>query len=648
MARYRVRFVFTGDPVDGDSLTITTSDGPWVFNFNTTGLGGNAVRIAPGILQETNYNLRESFRIEYNVPSGNIYDVGAGADVSDITGEFTSAPTISGTVANLAVSVVEMAPNLNILTATIDANVADTCDKSDVIVVSDVPFTSVTAPAGFEATFAATTSYRIVGLDRNRYYGIAILNDDGKTATKGIITPSYLNTGNIDVAVGNNDVIITNFLNGVEPMEYSLDGINYDTNNIFSNLTADDYTLYIRDAWGCETTTTFTIEATDDGEINIPDPYFFYSKANSLRMAKREEWDEAVIFKNSSNTLSCETVDDISYAEKHRFRSTDTIVIQFKTNYADIAVNTINFEDDSTENIPLTQVSANMGVKESLDCKLVSIGTNTFGVYFITGKRYNYDTGADLSDDYVLNGSLPQFAQVGGRITLSNVTYTITNVSLNEDLDVEQIEIESGFLTAGDSIVKSIYNIYDYEVFEASIPCLGKTEFSVQIYYGAILQRQSETIIVDDISTDLIHIAWSMEENTDFVYSTGIQPFARPRFDTIKAGLKNQGEAYETDTDSITISTDNYEVDVITFLPLTKEMARKVVLWLSSHNITIQGVSYRKDTIEMEDLERSNYYVVTATLVLRGTAIYEDRIGTSNVQIPQLIQTESDSFISGT
>jgi hypothetical protein len=639
MARYKIQIVFSGNPNDLDTLDITVQGSSvFEFTFQVPGTGTfNPVNIATPF-QATVYNLSEAFRVYYNL-SG-IYQTSKGADIFDIEGEFADIPVAATTPTNVVVNVTLVADPIAITNLVYQTNGTSPCSLVDLVITADNPFDETISPIA--ETFADTTTHTMVGVSRGQFLKVGIRDSNGQTDYANTNSPSVLNTGNISLEVLNNSVVVSDTTSGLT-LEYSLDDANWQTSNIFNNLIAQTYTLYVRDQLGCKINTQFTITEADDGVIEIPDPYFFYSKANPLRVADRlGQWDDVSIFHNNTNSLSCESREDVVYSEKHRYKSVDVIPLQVKNNYDDLQI--ITTDDQAVQT--LTKVSNNIGNKLSQDCKVVEIGTSTFGIYFISGKTYNYDTGADLLDDYVLNGKLPPYGKIGQRITINNIAYTVEDITFNEDVDAEQLVISSSSLSGvTDAIVKAIYNIYDYEVYECLISCAGREEFSVEFWYNGILQKKSELVLVDDVSENLVHIAWSMNFNTDFIYSSGIQPFARIPVDTIKAGIKNEGETYETDTDAILIDSNNYELDTVTFLPVTKEMARKLILWLSSQELTIQGVGYTKEGVELEPLERSNLYVVTATLVLRGSGLFEDRVSTATQEIVELIKTDSDDFI---
>lgn len=643
MAKYRVQITFTGNPNAADELIIKDALGGNLFVFTfyvppSSSPGVTGVRV-DSPFQATNYNLRESFRVRYNL-SG-YYSVSPGADVTTIEGEFPDgSPTTDTLPTNVTVTYTLLADPFAITSTSFTANGTDVCGKVDLVVNTDNNFNEVVSPVA--ETFTDTNTHTITNLDRQRFYNIVLRDSNGQTVSKNLRMPSYLTLANITVEIISNSVYITDSLSGLA-LEYSLDNSNWQSENVFTNLVTDDYTLYIRDQFGCSINTTFKIIESVDSVITIPDPYFKYSKMNPLRIADRVgQWDEVTVFRNADNTLSCEELDDVAYGEIQRFRSSDVISMKVRSNYDDLDVITT---DDSTSQTPI-QLTANIGNKIAQDCKVVDLGDYRFGVYFISGKTYNYDTLADLGEDYVLGGKLPLWAKVGQVVTIDSINYPIEEVELNEELNVEHFIISSTNLS-GDSneIIKAIYNIEDYEVYEFLIPCVGRDEFSVEIWYDGSLQKKSESILVDDVSENLIHIQWEMNFNTDYLFLGGTVPYARMLVDTIKAGIKNEGEAFETDTDSKLIDSNNFEVDVIKFLPVTKELARHLIMWLSCQELTIRGIPYRKESIELESLERSNLYVVSATLIVRNSGLDEENSSIAEQEILELLVTESDEFI---
>lgn len=58
---------------------------------------------------------------------------------------------------------------------------------------------------------------------------------------------------------GNNGSVKAKASGGATPYSYSIDGATYQSSNIFSGLTAGNYTLYVKDALGCSSSVAFTI-----------------------------------------------------------------------------------------------------------------------------------------------------------------------------------------------------------------------------------------------------------------------------------------------------------------------------------------------------------------------------------------------------
>ena len=642
MARYKISFTFSGQPANGDTLRIDAPGGTqvFIFNFYTQGSGvpaTNPVLIDPGgVFQATIYNLSEAFRVAYNL-SGT-YVTSRGADIYDIEGEFAVQPVEQIGITNMTTSVTLVVDAVRIISWSFSENATNACSLIDIDIVGSSNFNELLAP--YTDTFANTTTYTVTGVDRSRVINVQVKDSNGAVAIRNIQTPSYLNAGLIEINVQNNTLIVGSFTSLLN-LEYSLDNQNWQTDNTFNGLTNGDYTLYVRDQYGCQISATFQIAEGVDGVITIPTDYFLYSKQNPLRMAKRETWNGLTIHKNSRNTLACEGLEDVAYQGRFYVKTGDTINLSIKSNYSDLAVRTTNDSASQT----LVQKTANMGVRESMDCKLVDLENNVWGVYFISGKRYNYDSGADLLDDYVLNGGLPQFATVGGIITIGGFNYTIDNISYNDELDVDQLEINSTALTAGDSIVKAVYDAFPYEVYEVAINPDGRPDFQVEIYFNGAVQYISEIISRDDISENLVKIEWEMYYNTDLFWATGFKGEARAYIDKIDASLKNENEKYETDIDVIQTDSSNFEVDKIKFLPVSKEVMRHMILWLSSSVVEINGIGYVKDAIEIEQLGRSNLYVLTATMIIRGSGLAQDSIGRATSEIPDLIQTGDDEYI---
>ena len=72
------------------------------------------------------------------------------------------------------------------------------------------------------------------------------------------LNPSVVKT-DVSCNGGNNGIITVSVSNGTTPFQYSLDGTNYQTSNIFNGLTAGSYTVYVKDNNTCNGTVSVII-----------------------------------------------------------------------------------------------------------------------------------------------------------------------------------------------------------------------------------------------------------------------------------------------------------------------------------------------------------------------------------------------------
>jgi len=83
------------------------------------------------------------------------------------------------------------------------------------------------------------------------------------TATITLVARAAFNpsvqTTHVSCYGGNNGMLTVTNVNGTAPYQYSIDGINYQASNVFSNLVAGTYTVYVIDANNCSGFTTKTI-----------------------------------------------------------------------------------------------------------------------------------------------------------------------------------------------------------------------------------------------------------------------------------------------------------------------------------------------------------------------------------------------------
>ena len=79
-----------------------------------------------------------------------------------------------------------------------------------------------------------------------------------------------------DEVCGDDGSLTVAATDGLEPIEYSLDGVNYQSSNVFNGLSDGSYTIHATDANGCEAATTVTIASAPVAELNIICPPTYY------------------------------------------------------------------------------------------------------------------------------------------------------------------------------------------------------------------------------------------------------------------------------------------------------------------------------------------------------------------------------------
>lgn len=457
-------------------------------------------------------------------------------------------------------------------------------------------------------------------------------------------TPSNFFPSGINLIINDNPAGSSVEIRAAAPFlefTYSLDGINYQSGNVFSNLIGGTYRAYVKDQYGCVTYKDFEL---DSFGINIP--FFYVSETNSIRFANRVTWADCGNYKNDFNTLSCEADVKIPYKEIQQFQACDVITTQFKSNYVTNAVSVNGVE------FPLTKKTSFMRRKDKRDAVLCNLGDGSTrtGIYFNSGNLYDYDTGDDIGD-YTLNGALPEWGKAGNYVKHPNGNwYLIEDVVYLESKAAEVLVISTGVAPIFDfnTQVSCFYNLQNYEVYEFTIDfeAYNNSDVEVRILatdsYFDDLEFLSELIMVRTRHLNTVEVQYSNNENTDIYYATGIFNKIRMPLESKVGKPIDETEIYNTDTDTILLSTDVRKSDVFTFGDVTKQMMWKLVAALSHSNVRLDGVDYVKQSIEVDNVsEQTNLYSVKATMILASSAYRSGglQFDESGVEIPALIPT---------
>jgi len=478
------------------------------------------------------------------------------------------------------------------------------------------------------------------------------------TISQSYRTPDLLNPANFNVQVNNSPNGATLIVNYQEPygltLQFSLNGINYQSENTFVGIAPGSYTLYIKDQFGCVKTLTFTVDEIQSSRL----PFFYISKSNSIRFANRINFSDAGNYRNDENTLSCEVNVRLPYKEIQQFQTADIITTQFKSNYNENLAYVI-LSDGTEIQIPVFLKSNNIGVTDSRDAIKVNLGDNKTGIYFQSGNIYDYGTGAVI-EPYSLNGTLPQWASFGNYFQVDGAWYLIDNIIYDETFQADVIVINSQYTGAPMNVIAgAVYDLFNYEVYEFTIDMVNYQNQNITVRINnndttfGNLTHISERINVQVRQLGTVEIRYSNPDNTDIFYSTGITNIIRLPIDRVSAVSNQDIETYNTDTSVVLLNSDVYEMDKFTFLPVTKEIMRKLVQALSHKTLQIDGVYYVSNAPADFDvaLGETNLYVVSANLVKTGgvfssnSGSINDITDSTNVEIPGLLDIGNGGFV---
>lgn len=581
---------FYGNVAINQSFTISYLEGGVKRRITYTVVGqrltNNQVSIGSdvggfGTSKQTSFNFASAFNADYGA-------VGFGAtvpfysllDVYDVTikapdafknpnfetfiDEFSLSPS-NGAV-TFVLGYEQPLEVIKINTISFVADPTDRCNKIKAVVTTNYQATNIASP--YNAS--VNTNPFEIELDRNSNYIVTVANLF-TNASSGISTPPLLDIASVIVTVNSNPYsnsinITYNGMIGLA-LEYSLDGVNWQYENNFEGLLSGEFTLYVRDQYGCQKTKVFIIESSF---TKIYVPYFYCSKSNSIRYAYRINFGDAGNYKNDENTLSYEADVLLPYMQEQLLQSADVITTQIKSNYILNRVWVIQSNGNEIE-VPVVKKTNNIGRKDSRDARIVNLGSNQSGVFFLSGNTYDYDTNQSIGN-YTLNGLLPIYGKVGNWVQLNGVYYEITNVYYDENYNADVLvfnKVYNGPIS--NIIVKSEYNFEEFEVYEFTIDMVDYIDQKIQIKIQATddsftaINMLSEVIHVKVKHEETLEIKYYNDNNNDIFYQTGIRHTLRIPFTKVSGKNIQSNETYRTDTTAIVLSSEIHEANVFLF-----------------------------------------------------------------------------------
>lgn len=431
--------------------------------------------------------------------------------------------------------------------------------------------------------------------------------------------------------------------------EYSINGTQWNTTGYFDGLLTGDYTLHVRDQFGCVKTKDFVLD-----QFGINNPFLVVSRANSFLFKNLVTHEDCGNYKNEDNVLSNEEDVIKPYTEAVLFQSCDIITTQFKSNFATRFANIRVKNPDGTLAVygqSIEQKTDYMRRKDRRDALKFSLGDGTgrSGIYFTSGNVYNYDTGADIGD-YVLNGGLPEWGIAGNFVKVGSSWLLIEDVIYREERNAEVLVV-SGIVTIGADVefeASSFYNLHNYEVYEftADMDQFIDKCFDVQIRnVDPVFGEREHISEVNHVKVrweNTIEVIYWNRNNTDIFYGTGIRHKMRLLKEFIEADFKDNTDVHETDTDVILLEETLHHIVRFGFQPLTTGRMRQVYTALSHTDVLLNEVQYVKDSIEKTGpLEDTNLYDVTG-IMIKAKEVYNSDTGLleyndGNLEIPAIV-----------
>lgn len=445
-----------------------------------------------------------------------------------------------------------------------------------------------------------------------------------------ITSPKAVSTKVIEIDVENtpagaNVTVTVPFIHSdVSPYTYSLTGSGYQSSNTFSGLAADNYTMYVKDNFGCVKTVNFVV----DGVTEVTETVFYLSGVNALRYAKIDSNR-----RNYINTLSCNEMRSYKLPYIHKYQESESITTQFKTNaqYINAYAVTNKGAKTSLTAIAMTQ---NIGKQIKTTSTFFNFGEGQSALYFGVVDVLNYVTETvEYQTDFGF--TLPEWANTPGQwLTIE------TFGSLKID-SIQYSETYNAFVAVFDNVytgapvskkTAATYNLQPYEVYEfiADMSTLPEL-FNIVIEVGTDSNNLDFEYISEKIQRFVPTDRWFEINYSDslnkggMVYQTGI---------THKIWLEgledyvgeSETEGYNGDTAYFVTDNSVFRSHRFTFPRLSSEMAHKMRLIVGHENLEINGIAFKlAEAPDVKSTNNNNLKTFSVTLKPTGDEFLTDK-----------------------
>jgi len=402
------------------------------------------------------------------------------------------------------------------------------------------------------------------------------------------------------------------------PLEYSIDGINFDTKNVFTGLVPGSYELTIIDAFGCIYKRGIVIDSTSTTiAVN-----FSISNINPIRFARSVDGK-----KNRYNTLSWEQNKDIAYPYTQLFTSNDQPITQFKTNakYRNIYA----LGGDGSE-IPLNAVKRSDNIGKTLKTTATKFKTEDLktGIYFGAVEVLDPLTDAVLENKNYRNQIPYGFDAIDRVVYISGLgTISIEEIVYNDTFEAFVLKLDIYYDGADTEVtVEADFNEQDYEVYEfVTDISVMPDNFNVVIEVGLSASDVSFTHLSESIqrttdSSSLLEMVyWNSSNFGDMNYGTGVVHTLRLPEVMSKLADEQIVEGYNGTLERYNTELEIFDGEEFLFTGISEEMVRKLRLVLAHDNLYINGILYRLgESPELNSRFTTNFCELTALLKTGG------------------------------
>jgi hypothetical protein len=431
------------------------------------------------------------------------------------------------------------------------------------------------------------------------------------------------------LAVNNTTVNVSTLLNGGTvtvvvdfatnlDLEYSLNDADWVASNVFTGQADGNYTVYIRDQYGCKISKDYIVSAKGTRA-----PYFFVSKANSIGFMEQVDHNSCSLPRNSRNTLAYQSLvnlNGINYCLETLFQTCDDTTIQIHTNFDDTIVK-VRREDLTEVTIPTTTKTSNLNKFAKMDCRKYAYN-GQLAIYFDTGDVYNEID--EVTGTYALNGALPDMAIIGNQVQIGVVgTFTILDLFYEESVGKKVMLLNTSYSGANElTTAMSVYDLLPFEVVEFTIDweAIGAGIVDVHIQSNDetndTLDYLSENIDVAEEHINTLGIRYYGNNNRDVFYKYGIEHFIRIPYIGMEPKLKDENEINIGDLTIEVVNSDVYRVKEFAFNAVLEDRMNTLAIALSMDNVFIQDIGYAKDgTVDPGHIRGTNLCEVVCDMI---------------------------------